>query len=646
MVEQASDPLIGKNVDRYEVIDRLGSGAMGCVYRARHTRLDRDFAIKVLFGEMASNKKVAARFHREAKAASRMSHPNVVSVLDFGTTENGLTFLAMDLIDGRSLADAITAEAPFETARVMAMMREIASGLAEAHSLGFVHRDLKPANIMLDPQADGEHPKILDFGLVAMAEEPGGASKLTRTGYTLGTPAYMAPEQAKGEKVGPAADLYALGSIGYEMVTGNAPYDGPIASVMVLKLAQMPPPFQSDGPIEQLIWSLLSIEPVHRPPSAMSVIAAIEEMEGGRRPSAGGLIRPRAGAPSGQTVAPSHESAVAATAVRTPAVSPEASPMTPILVNSAPQVAAQPMASLATHPERGATGADLAGGSSSSRGWALKVAVAVALIAGGIAAGELLVPRGDTRLGAAPGTPSVAGAPAVAGSEVVPSKGEPSPVVPAPAIEQPAARTSERAPAAAPAAPPEERKPVAAIIAERNDTKPKAQRAQPVAKKPTGTRQRAAPKKRAAPPQPKAPAAKAEPRSYERWEQSIVSEATRRGLTQADLRMLPGVGTKSAEWRKSRDAMSEAASAQLVEPILADIRNAKITPSILNEKLDGVAKSLDRARKKAPADVYQRLENSYLDLSAEVRPGLSDPQSETLAKRVTQLAGKVAAAAR
>lgn len=292
LVDSATDPLVGETIDRYEIVSRLGAGATGCVYRARHTRIKRSFAIKVLFGEMASNKQIAARFHREATAASQMSHPNIVSVLDFGTTDTGLTYLAMELVEGPSLADAIEAIGPFETPRAVAVLRGIAEGLREAHSRGFVHRDLKPGNVMLASHPGGEQPMILDFGLVALTDDGDGESKLTRTGSTLGTPAYMAPEQARGADVGPAADLYALGCIGYELLRGHPPFAGPIATVLVSKLSKMPTPLETQGPLQDLVWRLLATDPADRPHSAAHVIDALAAIEQGSGPIVVGATAP------------------------------------------------------------------------------------------------------------------------------------------------------------------------------------------------------------------------------------------------------------------------------------------------------------------------------------------------------------------
>ena len=658
LVEQTSDLLIGQVVDRYHVTARLGAGAMGCVYRARHTRLDRDFAIKVLFGEMAANKKVAARFHREAKAASRMNHANIVAVLDFGTTEAGLSYLAMELIEGRSLSDAIAADGRFDHPRAAAMIREIASGLAEAHRLGFIHRDLKPGNIMLDPQPDGEHPKILDFGLVAMAQESGAESKLTRTGYTLGTPAYMAPEQAQGQKVGPAADLYGLGCIGYELLTGRTPFEGPIQQVMIAKLSQAPPPMPTTGPLEELVWSMLAIDPARRPPSAVAVVQAIEIMEG-VVPRPVSAAPGQAVAPTGEAVHPSNDSAVAATAVRLPSAAAEASPMTPLLIQSQPAHVVPAMASVAvaaqTAPERSQLGSSVGAvrPPSSWRRRAIELGLAVVLIVAGVMVGEMLVPRDDAATG--PRTAQVvAGAAAPAGEPAADPAIEvarsptpvpavavtPDPGVAPAAIEvaarpAPAPTENEVAATPAPAAAPRPSD-AAAVRAARVDSRATVDK--PAARSSRTIQRRKPPAIRPAPP----PAAK--PQSFEKMEASIAKEAARRGLSVTDLMKLPAVVSLLTIWRSDRAGMSPEGSNEALVEIRTAIRTAPISGALLNAKLDEVAKRLDVARTTAPADVYQKLENRYLDLSAELRNGLSNAESTRLARSISKLGRDVSKA--
>lgn len=275
--EYDADPLIGSQVDRYRILELLGKGAMARVYRAAHRVLDHEYALKVLFGEIASNPDLAERFRREAQVISKLNHPNVVSVVDFGTTEAGLTYLTMELVRGRMLREVLKAEGPFSPLRAARILRQIASGLAEAHGRGFVHRDLKPSNIMIVEEGSGERVKILDFGLVRAASEGAEEGHLTKTGQFLGTPLYMSPEQILGAEITPQADLYALGVVLFEMLEGRPPFKGnKIAEIRQQHMTGVPPPIRPSLGLETLARLLLEKAPERRPRSAEEVIAVID----------------------------------------------------------------------------------------------------------------------------------------------------------------------------------------------------------------------------------------------------------------------------------------------------------------------------------------------------------------------------------
>lgn len=276
--EEKNYPLVGETLDRYRIVAPIGEGAMGCVYRATHTVLPREYAIKVLFRDFAGNATQIERFRREAQAASTMSHVNIVSVADFVSLQNGLTFIVMELVAGRTLERAISAEAPFTPKRTANIAKQLAAGLGEAHRMGFVHRDVKPSNIMLTPSPKGELVKILDFGVVGMGAAP-IASRLTGIGHIIGTPTYMAPEQVHDPGVGPQADLYALGVIMFEMLAGEPPFTGVDRTEVFIKHISEPPPQlpPSDG-LERLIPWLLEKQPDKRPKRADDVIRALERM--------------------------------------------------------------------------------------------------------------------------------------------------------------------------------------------------------------------------------------------------------------------------------------------------------------------------------------------------------------------------------
>jgi eukaryotic-like serine/threonine-protein kinase len=278
--ETDEDPLIGLEIDRYCIVSRLGTGAMGCVYLAEHKLLESKRAFKLLYGELAADRRAMYRFQREAQALSKIRHPNIVSIVDFGTTPDGLTFLAMEYIEGETLEDRMEAGEKLSNAWIASVARQVSAGLAEAHKLGFVHRDLKPGNVMVTRYDDVEQVKVLDFGLVAIADEAESVTRLTKTGYTLGTPRYLAPEQSQSAEVTSSADLYSLGVILYEMIAGRAPFVGDMKTVIMQHLCEAPPALPPSEGLEILALSLLEKDPAHRPESAASVVTIIDELAG------------------------------------------------------------------------------------------------------------------------------------------------------------------------------------------------------------------------------------------------------------------------------------------------------------------------------------------------------------------------------
>jgi hypothetical protein len=207
----------GTKLGQYEVQDFIGQGAMGLVFRAYHVQLERTGAVKVLQG-LAPGPDATARFRHEAQAIAQMRHPNIVNVYDFGE-HDGVPYMIIEYVPGGSLANKLS-NGPLDTPTALKYLRGIAAGLDHAHGLGIVHRDVKPANVLLEKD---DTPVLADFGLAKLLQ---GSSLKSMTGVTTGTPAYMAPEQVTGIKVGPAADRYALATIAYEMLTGVIPFDG------------------------------------------------------------------------------------------------------------------------------------------------------------------------------------------------------------------------------------------------------------------------------------------------------------------------------------------------------------------------------------------------------------------------------------
>jgi eukaryotic-like serine/threonine-protein kinase len=242
------DPLLGQTLaGRYQIQKKLGEGGMGAVYLATHNLLEKQVALKVLHGEFARKPDLVERFMQEAKAASRIRHENVIDVSDFGTTPEGLVFFAMELLKGHDLHEEVArarlAAQRLPWGRSKKIFLQICAALSAAHALGIVHRDLKPENIYLvDFLGEPDFVKLLDFGIAKQTEVAEGDRKLTRTGMLFGTPEYMSPEQARGETVDLRVDVYAMGCILYQLVTGKVPFEAEnFMGVLSLHLTEPPP---------------------------------------------------------------------------------------------------------------------------------------------------------------------------------------------------------------------------------------------------------------------------------------------------------------------------------------------------------------------------------------------------------------------
>ena len=282
------DPLIGAVVgERYRIVSRIGVGGMGAVYRAEHTMMRRDLAIKVLLSELGGRDEFARRFEREAESASRLAHPNIITVTDFGRTPDGALFLAMEFLAGDALTSAIN-EGPLPRERALAIVRQILRGLDHAHAAGVVHRDLKPDNIML-VERDGQRDvvKILDFGIAKVTEPASGQEVLTQAGVIFGTPEYLSPEQAVGESVDARADLYAAGVILYEMLAGRRPFESEDkVKIISMHLSHAPPRIRDVNPtvdvpfaLEQVVLQALEKHRENRFASATAFLQALEDSE-------------------------------------------------------------------------------------------------------------------------------------------------------------------------------------------------------------------------------------------------------------------------------------------------------------------------------------------------------------------------------
>jgi len=281
----SGDPMLGRTVNgKFRVDALLGQGGMGRVYKATHLTLERTVVLKVLHRGFSEDPSVAERFHREAKAASRLNHPNSIAVLDFGQIEDGTLFMAMEYLGGRNLAQVISEDHPIPESRVIRIGAQILSALAEAHAHGIIHRDLKPENVMVEPRREeADFVKVLDFGIAKISDPGPNEAKLTQQGLVCGTPEYMSPEQSSGRELDARSDLYSMGVILYQMLTGDLPFQAntPLG-YLTAHLNQAPQPPSQKRPdltfspaLEALVMRALSKRREERSASAEEMRASL-----------------------------------------------------------------------------------------------------------------------------------------------------------------------------------------------------------------------------------------------------------------------------------------------------------------------------------------------------------------------------------
>ncbi len=279
--------LVGSVVaERYRVQESVGSGTMGAVYRAEHIHMKKTVALKVLHPAHTRDPEVVERFQREAQAAANVEHPNICAATDFGRIDNNFYYLVMEFLEGRTLIDAIKSEEEFGPERCLHIAIQMLSALEKAHEMGVVHRDLKPENVILiEREGDRDFVKITDFG-VAQVRLFKDAARLTQAGVVYGSPLYMSPQQAGGKEIDHRADLYSVGVMLYELLTGKLPfYAKSLMVVLNMHIADPPPPFAVSNPaadipreIEFVVMKLLAKEPQDRYQSAASVRRDLERI--------------------------------------------------------------------------------------------------------------------------------------------------------------------------------------------------------------------------------------------------------------------------------------------------------------------------------------------------------------------------------
>jgi serine/threonine-protein kinase len=276
--------MVGTIMGSYQIVRQIGEGGMGVVYLGTHTILGRPAAIKVLLPELSQRREVVGRFFNEARAATAIRHPGIVEIYDFGFLADGSAYIAMELLDGESLASRLRRHGRLSVAAAVQIIRQIAAALHAAHGQGITHRDLKPDNVFIvrDPEI-GERVKLLDFGIAKLAGEAPGGTR-TQTGMVMGTPVYMSPEQCLGASdLDGRSDLYSLGCIFYELVAGRTVFNVESAGDLIAHhLYFQPEPVRVHEPsvpepLEQLIQSLLSKDPAMRPATADDIVAILDQ---------------------------------------------------------------------------------------------------------------------------------------------------------------------------------------------------------------------------------------------------------------------------------------------------------------------------------------------------------------------------------
>lgn len=334
------DPYVGREIltGQFRVLERIGSGGMGAVYKAHQPSMDRFVAVKILHSKFTNRKDLVSRFRREARAMSHLTHPNTAKVFLYGQLDDGACYIVMEYLEGKNLGQVVRHEGPMNPTRAIAVLIQACGALEEAHQKGIIHRDLKPENIFLCKQGGIEDfAKVLDFGLAKVSEremQPGSLI-LTQEGMVFGTPEFMSPEQAQGKTLDPRSDVYSLAVILYELVTGKLPFDArsPMEYITLhvqaepISLSRRAPDRSFPPGLEGVLARAMAKEPEQRFQSAGEFASALH------------ALAPDAEVLQAMSAIPDNSVALAATVPARPAMARSDFPPTP---DTSGQVQAQP----------------------------------------------------------------------------------------------------------------------------------------------------------------------------------------------------------------------------------------------------------------------------------------------------------------
>jgi serine/threonine protein kinase len=285
-IKSHTDNLIGIILaDKYRIEAHLGTGGMCDVYRARHSLIGKQVAVKVLKPELAADPKISQRFEQEALAASRVRHPHAIDVTDFGVDQHNRPFIVMELVDGMTIGELLRQNGPFTIERTEAILRQVAGALEAAHTAGVIHRDIKPDNIMIAEYEGADWVEVADFGVAKIQEDVNRRAALTGANFIIGTPRYMSPEQCEEKPVDARSDIYSLGVVVYEMLTGDAPFEGNSTRLLIAHSTEPPMPISLKRPdiapaVEAVVMRALNKDPSRRQQSALEFSREFSEAAG------------------------------------------------------------------------------------------------------------------------------------------------------------------------------------------------------------------------------------------------------------------------------------------------------------------------------------------------------------------------------